>query len=414
MNVNLNQIIAAARPNTEITLPAGEFEGPITVAKPIKIVGTTTTIWAKNAPALIVKSAGVTLENLRVELTEASPEDAAIRAEFPCEAKNVEVLGAVEGFGAEDGFFDIPRTIQLGEFLSDEKNTFKLVVNVSEKTEIYCDMREVSFEPKTLSRGRNELTITVGGISAQTYLYTEILFKTKFTRRIYLFGKPASSAAKTENKLIYSAPKRDFSETKHVGVLPKESVPKSDVVSMSENADLSLSEIELSRGMRVPLTKYLGTKFSVFFSCKDMPEKMEIDPYVFLLDENGKALGDSSLIFFGNERSDNGEIAYFRQDGHIEIDLAKVDCRVKKITLVFSIYAGSAANNFSSVKNPRVSLWTDRERVSFVMRELADVTTAVALEFYIYKGEWKISAVGSGYRDGMARLCESCGIHVEE
>ncbi|MCH5207259.1 MAG: TerD family protein [Oscillospiraceae bacterium] len=415
MDDNLNLIIDRARPNTEITLPAGEFEGPFVISKPLKIIGATTTIWAKKSPALEIRSAGVKLVNIRAELTESSPEDAVIRTEFPCDVKNVEILGAVSGFGKEDGFFDVPRTIQLGEFLPEEENSFKMTVNVPDKTEIQCDMRNVVFEPRTLSRGRNEITVKVSGISAQTYLYTEVLFKTGFIRRIYLFGKPSVIAERAVNKRVYEAPERDYSTMKNAGVLPKaESEVKSDVVSMSDKADLSLEALVLTRGMRVPLTKYLGTKFTVFFSCKEMPREMDIDPYIFLLDENGKALADSSLVFFGNERSENGEAVYSQKDGHVEIDLAKIDYRVKKITLAYSIYAGGEAMNFSMVKNPRVSLWTDRERVSFVMNELSDVTTAVSFEFYVYKGEWKISAIGAGYRDGMARLCESCGIEVEE
>jgi len=34
------------------------------------------------------------------------------------------------------------------------------------------------------------------------------------------------------------------------------------------------------------------------------------------------------------------------------------------------------------------------------------------MEFYLYKGEWKISAVGAGYKDGMAKLCNRYGIEV--
>lgn len=419
MSEELNRIINSARPNTEITLPSGEFEGPVVISKPLKIIGSNTTVWAKSSPALEIRSTGVRLVNIRAELTEASPEDAVIKAELPCEVQGVEVLGAVMGFGTEDGFFDVPRTIQLGEFLPEEESSFRLIVNVPDKTEIECEMRNVVFEPKTLSRGRNEVTVKISGISRQTYLYTEILFKTRFVRRIYLFGKPSLTAEKAVNKPIYEAPERDFSKAGHAGVLPKQTQnneprEKSDVVSMSESADMSLEALTLMRGMRVPLAKYLGSRFTVFFSCKEMPREMDIDPYVFLLDENGRALGDSSLVFFGNERSDNGEAAFYQKDGHVEIDIAKVDYRVKKISLAYSIYAGGEKMNFSKVKNPRVSLWTDRERVSFVMNELNDVTTAVALEFYVYKGEWKISAVGAGYREGMARLCGDFGIQVEE
>lgn len=413
MNDNLNQLIGKARPNTEIVLPAGEFEGTVIIDKPLRIIGAPTTIWSKKTPALVVKSAGVSIENIRAELTEASPENEVIRAEFPCEIKNVEILGTATGFGAEDGYFDVPRTIQLGELSADEENTFKLTVNVPEKTDIICDMRNVVFTPNILSRGRNDITIKVSGISAQTCLYAEVLFKSKFTRRIYLFGKTSLNIEKADGKTVYTAPERDFSKTVNAGVLPK-AINDTDVVSISDKPDLSVENLELTRGMRVPFEKYLGTKFSAVFSCRDMPENMDIDPYVFLLDENSKALADSSLVFFGNERSDNGECLYFPKDGHIEIDLMKADSRIKKITLAYSIYAGNSSQNFSKVTAPRVSLRTDRERISFVMNGLSDVTTVVALEFYIYKGEWKLSAVGSGFRDGMARLCELCGIQVEE
>lgn len=416
MSENLNQIIDRARPNTEITLPSGEFEGPVTIEKPLRIIGNTTTVWAKKSPAIVVRSVGVTLENLRAELTEASSEDAVIRAEYPCDVKNIEVLGTVRGFGNEDGFFDVPRTIDLGEFLSDEENSFRMTLNVPDKTEIICGVREVVFEPKILSRGKNEVTVKVSGISLQTYLYAEVLFKSKFTRRTYLLGRPSKTASKAENKLIYEAPQREFSSVFSSADVSSSAAAgqKSDIISMSDSVDMSLEKLDMTRGMRVPLKKYLGTNFKVFFSCNNIPTDTDIDPYVFLLDESGKAPADSFLVFFGNERSDNGEVVYFPKDGHIEIDLAKADCRIKKITLAYSIYAGSSSKNFSKVTAPRVSLWTDTERVSFAMNGLNDVTTAVALEFYIYKGDWKISAVGAGYRDGMARLCESCGIQVEE
>lgn len=409
MNQNLNQIIDGALPGAEITLPAGEFEGPVIIAKPLRISGKNTTVWAKKGSVIEIKSPGVSISDIRAELTESSETDCAIKAFFPADAKNVEVLGSVSGFGAEDGFFDVPRTINLGEFLAEAENTFTLSVNVPEKTEILCDIKEISISPKTLDKGRNDLTITVSGISEKTLLYAEILFRTRFVRRVYLMGKPKADIPAAVNKCIYTAPERDFSQT---AVQPT-ALAESDVVSMTNQADSALPALEMKKGQRLSLAGYLGTRFSVWFTC-ERPAGMDIDAYVFLLDEHEKALGDQSLVFFGNESSPNGEVRFFPKDGHIEIDLAKVDYRVKKITLVYSIYAGSERSNFSLTRNARVSLRTDFERLSFVMNDLKNETTAVALELYLYKGEWKISVVGSGYNDGMARLCNSFGIQVEE
>lgn len=409
MNQDINRIIDGALPGADITLPAGEFEGPVIIAKPLRISGKNTTVWAKKGSVIEIKSPGVSISDIRAELTESSETDCAIKAYFPADAKNVEVLGSVSGFGAEDGFFDVPRTINLGEFLADAENTFTLSVNVPEKTEILCDIKEIVISPKTLDKGRNDLTITINGISEKTLLYAEILFRTRFVRRVYLMGKPKADIPAAVNKCIYTAPERDFSQT----FVQPTALPESDVVSMTNQADSALPALEMKKGQRLSLAGYLGSRFSVWFTC-ERPAGMDIDAYAFLLDENEKALEDRSLVFFGNESSPNGEVRFFQKDGHLEIDLAKVDYRVKKITLAYSIYAGNERSNFSLVRNPRVSLRTDFERLSYVMSDLKNETTAVALELYLYKGEWKISVVGSGYNDGMARLCNRFGIQVEE
>lgn len=408
--MDIKQIVANASAGSAVTLPSGEFEGPLVISKPLRLIGKNTTIWAKKSPVIEINSNGVSIENIRAELTEGSINDIAVMANVLAAAKDIEVLGGVRGFGAEDGFFDVPRAIELGEFEADSVNTFALTVNVPDKTEIVCDIREVTFSPNVLNAGRNEMTVTVSGISAQTYLYAEVLFKTKFTRRIYLTGRPKADVPKAEMKCIYIAPERDFS---HTTVLPEPiSTPTvTDVISMTRTPDTSLPALAMRRGQRVSLSQYIGSRFDIFFTC-EKPRGYEIDPYVFLLGENEQSLGDSGLIFFGNERSENGEVVYFPADGRVEVDLAKVDFRVRKIALAYSIYAGDTQKNFSSVREPRVSIRAGGERISFVMDGLAAEATVVAMEFYLYKGEWKISAVGAGYKDGMAKLCNRYGIEV--
>lgn len=390
-----------------VTLPAGEFEGPVVIDRPLHLKGNNTTIWAKNGAVIDVISNGAVLENIRVEITEGLLENTAINAEIPTVVKNVEILGAVKGFGSEDGAFDVPRTIELGDFLSDAENTFDLTVNVPAKTEIFCGVSGIGFFPKVLKAGRNELVITVSGISPQTLLYAEILFKSKFIRRVYLCGRSKQNVDRVSDKRIYTAPELG-------APAPSQRAPEvCDVLSVENAPRFSSGTVEMKRGMRLLISRYISMKFDVFFSC-EMPRGMEIDPYVFLLSDNDKSLGDEGLIFFGNERSENGEAVYFPKDGHVELDLAKVDRRVKKISLVYSIYAGSSSYSFSTVKNCRVSIRSEgSERISYPIAELGRETTVVALEFYLYKGEWKISAVGAGYNDGMAKLCGYYGIEVE-
>lgn len=443
--MKLNEMISRASPNSEVVLPSGEFEGPLIINKPLRVKGKSTTVWAKKSPVIRITSGGVTIEDIRAEITEGSIEEAAITANTACGAKNVEVLGRVSGFGTEDGYFDIPRTIELGKFPADRENSFKLEVNVPAKTEIICEMREVKLSPSVLNAGRNELTITISGISAQTFLYAEVLFKSKFTRRVYITGRPDANASQAVLKPIYSAPRRDaVSVTANAGQLSERAAEaaisflsqsrtnsgqlseravevaqairekmhgaETDVIPMAGRQ--SLPALDMKRGQRVGLMQYLGEKFEVRFSA-DIPQGMEIDPYVFLLESGDKALGDEGLIFFGNERSPNGEVRYFAEDGHIGIDLSKVDPRIQKIAVAYSIYDGGAVKSFRAVGSPRTALVEDGERVTFMMDGLSDEATIVAMELYLYKGEWKISAVGAGFKDGLAKLCNRYGIEVE-
>lgn len=406
-------------------LPSGELEGPLIVNKPLYLIGNNTTIWSRDGAVIEIRAAGVTLENIRAEITEGSVENAAITASAPVTVNKVEVLGAVRGFGAEDGYFDVPRTIELGTFKSDTENTFSLTVNVPAPTVIECEAKSVTFSPNTLKAGRNEVLITVSGISANTILYSEVLFKSKFTRRIYLSGRPGPDAQKAENTLVYAAPERP-EPTMPEPTMPEPTMPKptppvenqpvlgrqnpvTDVISIN----VPESALTMSRGQRVPLDKYLGTKMKIRFTC-EKPVGMEIDPYAFLLDEKEQSLGDNGLVFFGNESSANGEVTYFPNDGHIEVDIARVNYRVRKIALAYSVYAGNSNHCFSSVKNPRVEIYDgDELRVSFLMDGLSRESTVIALELYLYKGEWKISAIGAGYNNGMAKLCNRYGIEVE-
>lgn len=420
---NINDIILRTPHGGTAMLPAGEFEGPIYITKPIRLVGKDTTIWAKRGSVIEVTAQGAAIEELRVELTEGDVRDTAIAANFPVFVKNVEVQGGVKGFGAEDGYFDVPRTIELGTFAPDAENSFKMTVNVPAKTEVVCGTPGVTISPKLLEAGRNDVAMSVRGIGDHTVLYAELLFKSQFTRRIYLMGRTDGSISAISGKCVYTAPERDFSEVTSTAVIPEKNesmssmtvAPVTDVISVISPAPLyDMPLLEMRMGQRISLYQYIGTKCEIYFTCVK-PGNIDIDPYVFMLDGSERSFGDSGLIFFGNESSERGDIRYFPNDGHLEIDFDKTDYRVQKIALAYSIYAGNYSNNFSLVKAPKISIVANgAERISFTMDRLTDETTAVAMEFYLYKGEWKLSAVGAGYRNGMAKLCNRYGIEVEE
>ena len=361
---NINDIILRTPHGGTAMLPAGEFEGPIYITKPIRLVGKDTTIWAKRGSVIEVTAQGAAIEELRVELTEGDVRDTAIAANFPVFVKNVEVQGGVKGFGAEDGYFDVPRTIELGTFAPDAENSFKMTVNVPAKTEVVCGTPGVTISPKLLEAGRNDVAMSVRGIGDHTVLYAELLFKSQFTRRIYLMGRTDGSISAISGKCVYTAPERDFSEVTSTAVIPQKNesmssmtaAPVTDVISVISPAPLyDMPLLEMRMGQRVSLYQYIGTKCEIYFTCTK-PNNIDIDPYIFMLDGSERSFGDSGLIFFGNESSERGDIRYFPNDGHLEIDFDKTDYRVQKIALAYSIYAGNYSNNFSLVKAPKISI----------------------------------------------------------
>lgn len=412
MAENINDIIARTPSGGTAVLPSGEYEGPVYITKPLRLVGNNTTIWAKRGSIIEITARSAAIENLRVELTEGDAAGCAIVTQYPCEVKNVEVHGGVTGFGEEDAGFDVPRTVALGEFAADGQNTFLMTVNVPAETDIECAMSNVVFSPKHLAAGSNEVTVTVSGISAQTFLYAEVLFKSKFLRRVYVSGRPVSGLDAVEGRVVYTAAER----SQRINSAPAfaEPSPVTDVITVSTPAPIyDMPVFDMRKGQRASLYQYIGNKCEIFFTC-DKPQGMDIDAYAFLLDSSEKAYGDKSLVFFGNNVSEKGEVT-MHNDGHLEINLEKADYRLNRIVVAYSIYAGNSAKNFGQVRAPRLSVISGgSERITYSLYGLSEEITVVAVELYLYKNEWKISAVGSGIRDGMVKLCNRYGIEVTD
>lgn len=426
--MTLSEIIAGTPAGGTAALPPGEFEGPVVISRPVTLRGNNTTVWAKHGSVITVASPGAALEGLRVEITEGEISETAIEALCPVRAANIEVLGSVRGFGGEDGIPEIPRTLQLGELSADGENTFRMTVDIPAAARLVCNAAGIRFTPENIPAGRSEVALTVTGSGSPALVYTEILVESKLRRRIYLCGRFSAGAPAVRDRVIFTAQPVDRSaapavggnitltlnQTQAPGSFPEAPKPSTDVITdvgaapIPENAPL----LVLKKGQRVPLAQYVGRSCDVFLTGRKLGE-LDIDPYVFMLNEKEQSFGDGGLVFFGNELSPDGAVRYHPDDGRVSVDFTKVDDNVKRITVAYSVYSGNSAKNFSLVAEPRFSLFAGgKERVQFDLEGLSGEVTVVAAEFYIYKGEWRISAVGAGYRDGLVKLCNRYGIEV--
>lgn len=391
------------------SLLPGEYEGPLVVDRPCTVDGCNSTLWANSGPVLVVSAPNVTIKNLRVEVagTPGSEEKRiAIRTSDPnTKLENIEVNGNIVGLPGETGLWDIPSIISLGEFAANQENSFSISLQIPCEARLDSGVKDLRISPTQLTPGKNTLTLTTDELRNNTILYGEILLRTTVSRRIYVTGKA-----------LKDAPVHD--ETLPVRNGPTVSPP----VQMNAPVDVIAPQVEdadvqtLRKGQRISVKELHSSQLKIIYEHKSASQGVDIDCYCFVLQQNGKVACDEDLIFFGNPEAADHSVKTFSSEGKLLalIDLKKIDAAVNKIAVCYSIYGDNVRENFSMVSGPVIRiLGGDKEYFRFELNELSEEKTAVAAELYRYKGEWKMSFVGAGYKSGLKQLCESYGVNVE-
>ncbi len=190
--------------------------------------------------------------------------------------------------------------------------------------------------------------------------------------------------------------------------------------------------LNLKKGQRIDLTKGneglskvivgLGWDVNKYDGDKDF----DLDATVFVLDKNGRCLGDEYVIFYNNLTAFDGAITHTGDnrtgegegdDEQIELDLSNLPPKAEKISCCITIHDAEERNQtFGQIANAYVRMVDDRndsELFNFDLGEDFSVETAVvAGEIYRNGNEWKFAAVGAGYQGGLAALCKDYGLEV--
>ncbi|MCY6960404.1 TerD family protein [Clostridium brassicae] len=190
--------------------------------------------------------------------------------------------------------------------------------------------------------------------------------------------------------------------------------------------------INLSKGQKINLTKEVpGLKEAIIGLGWDTNKysggyDFDLDASAFLVGSNGKVNNDLDFIFYnnlehssksvihtGDNRTGEGE----GDDEAIIIDFSKVPENIEKIAISVTIYdAETRSQNFGQVTNAfarLVNKETGEEVLRYDLTEDFSIETALVFcEIYRNNGEWKFSAVGSGFQGGLASLCKNYGLEV--
>lgn len=191
--------------------------------------------------------------------------------------------------------------------------------------------------------------------------------------------------------------------------------------------------ISLSKGQKIDLSKAspgltktiigLGWDTNKYSGGDDF----DLDASAFLVGENGKVKNDLDFIFYNNLQGGNGSVIHTGDnrtgegdgdDEQIKIDFSKIPNHLHKIAITVTIHdAQQRRQNFGQVSNAFVRVVNEDNNQEVLRYDLAEdfsVETAIVVcEIYRHNGEWRFSAVGSGFEGGLASLCKNYGLQVD-
>lgn len=190
--------------------------------------------------------------------------------------------------------------------------------------------------------------------------------------------------------------------------------------------------ISLAKGQKIDLTKTnpgltkvivgLGWDTNQYSSGVEF----DLDASAFLVDTTGKVRNDDEFVFYNNlenatkaviHTGDNRTGEGDGDDEQLVIDFPKMPAHIEKIGIAVTIFeAEQNKQNFGQVSNAFVRILDAKTEVEILRYDLGEdfsiETAVVVCELYRHGGEWKFSAVGSGFSGGLVQLCQNYGLSI--
>lgn len=190
--------------------------------------------------------------------------------------------------------------------------------------------------------------------------------------------------------------------------------------------------VSLAKGQKVDLTKTNPglTKVRVGLGWDtnkyDGQSAFDLDAEVFLLGSNEKVASDADFIFYNQPVSTDGAVKHMGDnrtgegegdDESIEIELSQISSAIEKVRFTVTIDNAEERNqNFGQVANAFIRVIdanSNEELIRYDLGEDFSIETAIVVgELYRHNGEWKFTAIGSGYQGGLAALGRDFGVNI--
>ncbi|MGG1353279.1 TerD family protein [Psychrobacter pacificensis] len=138
-----------------------------------------------------------------------------------------------------------------------------------------------------------------------------------------------------------------------------------------------------------------------------------IDCAAYRLTTNGKVRGDGDMIFYGQKRSDDGNVSFrgHDSDGFFDINLPAQPASIEKIALAFS-----SAQTLAQVGDVDIQvLQGSQVLMTCQLSSTGRNEKAIILaECYRRQGSWKFRFIAQGFEGGLKPLSEHFGVEIAD
>ncbi len=169
----------------------------MTLSKPITIEGQGCSIWADKGPVVVVRSSGVTLKELRIEIPGQGSkalggrEACALLVEGGAGGtfSDVTVMGNVEGLPTEEGEWSLPSAVRLKTLQSGVPHELKVRAYVPVACELRSEVADVDVAPTHLEPGAHEVMLKLDPLADGGRIFGSLEVRTaSLCRRVRLSG----------------------------------------------------------------------------------------------------------------------------------------------------------------------------------------------------------------------------------
>jgi stress response protein SCP2 len=223
---------------SSVKLPRGEHEGPFLVSLPVEIDGDGATIFIRktNTAALNINVGGVRLFDVDVE--SGAPFEPALLVREDTVLERVNVFGSIVGKKSEEGIFDIPYTLHVGDVPPETPFEFTIRVFVPTAAEIVPE-NGVGVTVKALVPGLNTVGVRLPPARVGSIIKRSIFVKTAVTRKMtFTAAVSEKSTVKNYAPLLFEA----SSET----LAGRQGNPGGSVVNSPETAPAGSGRVNAS------------------------------------------------------------------------------------------------------------------------------------------------------------------------